>query len=469
VSSINRSTNNFAKTTWWAFNAFLILFPLSDGVRMFTKFPPGSFNLIVLTVFATFLLVTESAAYTYRHIYRPRNVHLDTGHTVQKRWRATRAEWLLAIYLLLSVLATVHSVNFHLSLVGLPEEYGGIIPLVSYAILFLWVSRRIRPTQRPFMIRSIVIGSIVPTFYGILQHIHVSQHPQVMGTRVLNFLHVDYMTRSVSLFTNADFFGTYMALVMVLTLTLYIRSKSRLHTFSYLVLIAGQFFAITFSSTRSAWLAWVVGTVIVVVLSLRQNSRVWKRLTILAIVLIACFVIINHQSHNQVASRASSIGTNAVQIVTNHHSNYAGSSRWYIWKESIPLMAKHPLFGTGPDTFEQVFQPPSTGAEKYLGGQPMANANNAYIQAAVTLGLPALVVLILFYGFALVAGWRELKTSRQDTYFESIGIFATVIGYLVQAIFNMDVITVAPLFWVLLGSQQLTQAVGRIGRRNVTH
>lgn len=445
--------NNLEQTTWWAFNAFLILFPLSDGVRMFTKLPPGSFNLGFLIVFAVFLLLIELAA----HFHRRTSDHRRTARTGKWRMgkrmtkRMTKIEWLLAIYLLLSALATIHSVNFHLSLFGLPQEYGGAVPLFSYAVLFLWVSRRVRPVQYPTMIRSIVVASVIPTIYGILQHIKPGQQPQGLWPRLFNFLHIATMTRSTSLFCNADFFGSYMALVMVLTLTLYLQSKSRPRAFAYLVLIALQFFAITFSSTRSAWLAWFLASVIVVVLALHHSLRLWGRLTILTIVLLACFAAINHQSHNQVVSRASSIGTNAVQIVTNHHSNYAGSSRWYIWRESIPLMARHPLLGTGPDTFEQVFQPPRPGAKKYLGGQPMANANNAYIQTAVTLGLPALAALLLFYGCTLFKGWRACQTSR-DRYLLSVGILATTIGYLVQGLFNMDVVTVAPLFWVLLGS-----------------
>jgi putative inorganic carbon (HCO3(-)) transporter len=347
-------------------------------------------------------------------------------------------EWLLTTFVLMSLLATIYSVNFRLSIWGLAGEYGGLIPLIAYGILFLWVSRNIDLHHHRQVTISLVLGSVIPTIYGILQHFN-----GIPG--------IQYLSRSTSFFCNADFYGTYLALVMVLTLALY-TSERGLRSLGYLVLFLLQFVAITFSSTRSAWLGGLIGVLIFGFMALSRHRNLWKKILIVVCAVTAGFVFINLQSHNQVATRAASIASNAQQVVTNHDSNYAGSSRWYIWKESLSIISSHPWLGTGPDTFEQVFQPPHAGAVKYLDGQLIANANNAYLQIAVTLGLPALIALLAFYLRILFSAWSQRKRAgSKESYLVSIGLFATALGYLVQAFFNMDVVMVAPIFWVILG------------------
>lgn len=409
--------------TWRIFTTFLILFPISDGFRLATHFPPGSFNLAILIAFCIGIIIMGFT----------RGLH-------NRKILIKPIEWILIIFVAFTILSTLHSINISLSIFGIPGEYGGLLPQICYAILFLWIIRFIQPHEYTKLLHTIVLASILPTIYGILQHI---QH---MPT-------IPYVSRSLSFFCNADFFGTYMALIFILTLTLYI-TLPRWHSIGYLILLALQFIALIFSYTRSAWLGCIIGVACLLITALMHQVQLRKRLMLLLCVLFASLLLLNHQSHNQVISRASSIATNAKQVITNHHINYAGSSRWYIWRESLPLIANNILLGTGPDTFQQAFHPPKSGAMKYLGGQSIANANNAYLQIAVTSGLPAFILLMIFYAMILYKGLQSVRRLRSSDnhYLITMGLLSTVICYVIQAVFNMDVVMVAPLFWIVLGA-----------------
>lgn len=417
--------------TWRIFIAFLIIYPTSDAFRGTANLPCGAINLALLIAFTLFLLATELTS------HRLPSLHLRPS-VRHPRPRPSTTSYLLALFLILAALSTIHSVSPRLSLMGLPGEYDGLIPILAYAALFLYVRHRVTPQQHRPLIRAAVLGSVLPAIDGILQHAH-----GIPG--------IQYLARSTSFFCNADFFGAYIAILMILTLTLYLSTARRLPALGYLVILAIQFVAVTFSSTRSAWLGAAVGTVLFSVLALVHNRPLWKRLLIFAIVIAAGFILLNHQSHNAVASRASTIPSNVQQVVTDHNSNYAGSSRWYIWKQSLPLIEHHPLLGSGPDTFQAVFHPPSTGNKKYLGNQTIANANNAYVQTAMTLGIPACILMITLYLLTLFNAWRSRCNPGGD-YLLSAGLISALVCYLAQAFFNMDVVTVAPLFWVLLGA-----------------
>ena len=73
-------------------------------------------------------------------------------------------------------------------------------------------------------------------------------------------------------------------------------------------------------------------------------------------------------------------------------------------------------------------------------------AHNEYLNIAVTLGIPALVV---YMAFLIAIIFPNLKNifKRKDIF-----IILSIIGsYLVQAFFNISTIGIAPIFWLCLG------------------
>ena len=415
------------RVTWWVFYFFLIAFPVVNGLPL-QRLPSGMMSLVLLVVFVLFLVLSMTAQ---------RIAGRAEGREVARRAFGV-TEWLVVGFGALALLASMHSVDPRTSLWGVAGEYGGLVPTIAYVIVFLWVSKHVEVRWHRTLLIGIAIASVLPSLYGVLQHTH-----WLTG--------IPYQSRSTSFFCNADFYGTYTALVLLVTLVLYV-TEQRLTRFAYLLLILLQFVALLYSSTRSAWVGGLVGVLFFGSLAIMRNHTLWKRLLLLVVGVALVFAIVNLQSHNQTATRVSSIASNAKQVVTNQQINYVASSRWYIWKESIPIIWRHPWLGTGPDTFEQVFQPSSRGLALYLNGSPVANANNAYLQKAVTMGIPALIVLVALYMRLLVVGWRRRHGDGQvESYLLRVGLMAAVISYLVQAFFNMDVVMVTPLFWVVLG------------------
>lgn len=73
-------------------------------------------------------------------------------------------------------------------------------------------------------------------------------------------------------------------------------------------------------------------------------------------------------------------------------------------------------------------------------------AHNEYLNIAVTLGIPALIVYMIFL-IAIVLPNLKYIFKRKDIF-----IILSIIGsYLVQAFFNISTIGIAPIFWLCLG------------------
>ncbi|MCX7884038.1 MAG: O-antigen ligase family protein [Caloramator sp.] len=134
-----------------------------------------------------------------------------------------------------------------------------------------------------------------------------------------------------------------------------------------------------------------------------------------------------------------------------------GSARGYIWSRTLPLIKKRPLFGYGPDNFAIYFpQNDVVGKINAYGDAYMLvdKAHNMYLQTLVNTGFISLISLIAILLLYIMQCFKIYIRAKLDTNYEIIGvsIFLGLISYLAAGLFNDSVISVAPIFWVLLGA-----------------
>ncbi|WP_160683767.1 O-antigen ligase family protein [Clostridium sp. C2-6-12] len=134
-----------------------------------------------------------------------------------------------------------------------------------------------------------------------------------------------------------------------------------------------------------------------------------------------------------------------------------GSARGYIWSRTFPLVKNNIILGGGPDTFAFKF-PQNDLIGKYYAygttGMIVDKPHNLYLQIALNEGVIALLAFLVIMILYIVDSLRLY--SRKDFYEKPqiLGVAAClgVIGYLFAGIFNDSVISVAPIFWIILGS-----------------
>lgn len=133
-----------------------------------------------------------------------------------------------------------------------------------------------------------------------------------------------------------------------------------------------------------------------------------------------------------------------------------GSARGYIWSRSIPLLKDNLILGKGPDTFVLEFPQNDLIGKYYAYDTPnmiVDKPHNLYLQVALNNGL---IALIAFLGIMLIYIVDSLKLYALKKEYGTSELFGAaislgVIGYLLAGVFNDSVISVAPIFWILLG------------------
>lgn len=131
------------------------------------------------------------------------------------------------------------------------------------------------------------------------------------------------------------------------------------------------------------------------------------------------------------------------------------SGRGFLWSRTFPMLKNIIIKGYGPDTYT-IYFPQWDLAGKINGlndpNRIVDTPHNWYLQVAVDTGVISLIALIIFIFLYL---YRTLtiyfKTEqRHELVFQS-ALFASVISYCIAGFFNDSVVSVAPVFWVLLG------------------
>lgn len=134
-----------------------------------------------------------------------------------------------------------------------------------------------------------------------------------------------------------------------------------------------------------------------------------------------------------------------------------GSSRGYIWSRSLPLLKNTIILGYGPDTFAIAFPQHDIFGKMYAYygdmWQLVDKPHNQYLQIAINTGVVSLLAFLFLVGFYLVKSFRLYVSNPFEDFLSQagVGVFVAIIGYLGAAVFNDSVVSVAPVFWCLLG------------------
>lgn len=157
----------------------------------------------------------------------------------------------------------------------------------------------------------------------------------------------------------------------------------------------------------------------------------------------------------------------APHAVFSGYERYA-SGRGYIWSRTLPLLKDHILLGSGADTFMLKFPHQDyVNLHNYgYGEQLMTKPHNLYLQMGVQTGVLSLIAFLIFYGMYFISSIRLYIKGKFKSYYSQVGIaiLVSTISYMVLGLANDSSITVAPVFWTLIG---LGIAVNRLAEPSI--
>jgi hypothetical protein len=152
-------------------------------------------------------------------------------------------------------------------------------------------------------------------------------------------------------------------------------------------------------------------------------------------------------------ARYDKIVTAETAVFTGYES--IATDRGYLWSRTIPLLKNYILLGSGADTFAIAF-PQRDYVSAYNAGfndRFITKPHNMYLQMAVQTGVLSMIAFLVFYGIYFVSSMRLYIHGRFNSFYAQVGVgvFIGTFGYMITGIANDSTITVAPMFWALMG------------------
>jgi len=358
------------------------------------------------------------------------------GNFVDRDW----INKVLLIYLVFIVMSVFFTDNLKLAIYGSPGRFEGLITLILYTCLFLIA--RLCPKINDKLLIMVFGTALIVSIYGIFQFLGLDPFPR-------DIYRVNWGGRSFSTMGNPNFLGSYLVLMLPISIYFYILKEKNAGLIGYAIYL----YCLLSTGTRGAWLGAIVSILSFFVLHFvyyRFKVEEFKRYIVLFVLSVAIVLIFNFQTDGALLNRLLTISSDAKEFLTKGiESDYAGANRGFIWKRVIELIKNRPIVGYGIENLGETFKIYYSQDMIEIWDKVMSvdKAHNEYLNIAVTTGVPSLIIYLSFVVLILKSGLNQLRKDNSLV----LLLMSSVLGYLAAAFFNISVVSVAYVYWTFLG------------------
>lgn len=237
-----------------------------------------------------------------------------------------------------------------------------------------------------------------------------------------------------SFLLNPDWAGPFFAVMLFVTIGLFLGSESLIGKIFYLIEVSLIGAALLFTYTYGAMIGFGIGTLVLMILVGHNRYRIQLSLMIFlsAIVIIVFF-------------------SGQIGLLQSRYVPADSLIRVGAWQTAIRIIQAYPLTGIGLGLYNYLARAePFRVAAQY---QPLAHPLNSYLEFGSVGGLPVLLVFIALQVFAF---WLAIQNwTRSDTQTRALiaGCIAAITALSIDSLTN-NVWTIPPLAtlgWIVFG------------------
>ncbi|MBQ3416119.1 MAG: O-antigen ligase family protein [Clostridia bacterium] len=347
-----------------------------------------------------------------------------------------KKDWSHLGILLITIFAFISAhfaINKSMALDGALRRYEGLYAILYYLSVML-LSTFVSNKYKKALAVTVLLCGIIQVSYAICQSFNLFN--------VKIFYHYKNLLIT-GLTNNPNFLGTYMLLCLSYSIGLFIDSKNIVKSILYAICIALFMCGLLISNATSCAVGLFFVMIYVLIFCLKKEHYI-KIIAIFAILIfITC--LIAKLGKTTLLNDFGTLKDETTEIAKGNFDDYYGTKRIYIWKETLKIVPKYLLHGVGIDNFTNAFD--GRALTFRAGNRTIMydKVHNEYLQTLVTQGIFSIICYVALYTYVVIKGVKYSFKQNQ------IYLILPVIGYIIQAFFNISVIEVAPIFFMALG------------------
>ena len=376
--------------------------------------------------------------------------YISTRHRYNPRGLLVIVIALFAWYLS-QAFATVFSIDKHMSFFGYYSRFnGGLLSLTSYLVLFLSAYVLLRKQDVLTILKGVIWGGVLVLAWGIPAKFgHDITCLLATGSFSVSCWTGDFnpMVRLFSTIGQPNWYAAHL-IGIALTILFYITTGKRLLNNKYeqyekyglIALFILSCIELTWTGSRAGTISFLIA------ITLYGVGLQFKRLPIPWIPLLAVLIPLMGLLIKTPVIAAAIAADAPVQPVTP-----SSEIRLIVWKGAATLIQRHPLLGTGPETF----------AISYNSTRPVEHnmtsewdfvynkAHNEFLNIAATSGMVGfasyLLLLLCLCGVSL---YGFIKARSNSTALLALLVLSLIVGLSVSNFFGFSTTTIQLYFYI---------------------
>ena len=333
---------------------------------------------------------------------------------------------LLLLMIFCAFISTLFAYDFEVAIFGIDGRYEGVFAIIYYLLLF-YLSSFVDMQKKSIIIRFILLFGFVNVLFAFFEITGIIRRSN------------GFIMWACGIASNPNFYGSVMVMVLSYVIGLFIDCDDIIEKVLYFFLLIIFLFGLLVSNTMSA-VVGMIAVLLIVFVYVIINKK-YKDFAIIFGVLFFVSISLYNMDRTKLIKDFLTTSHEVVEIGKGNINEDFGTKRIKVWKETLKVVPKYLVHGIGIDNYYFIFD----GRPLTIGKFFYDKAHNEYLQILVTEGIFCLICYLVFYFIICMDG---LINSFKD---KKIYLLLPVVGYLVQAFFNISVIEVAPIFYIALG------------------
>ncbi|MBU4264903.1 O-antigen ligase family protein [Patescibacteria group bacterium] len=304
------------------------------------------------------------------------------------------------LFLISQIISTIFSIDPHTSIYGYYSRFnGGLLSTISYILLFLILNVYINDKLKNQIINSSLISGFIISTYGVLQHFGIDKNVWVQ----------DVQNRVFSTLGQPNWLAAYLCILIPIAIHKFLQSlnskkistPARLTTLAvggfHFSLFTFYYLCLLFTKSKSGIIACLISLgIYFFILLFKNKSNLYKQFLNLSIpifIIISSTLIISNPIKSKLfpPTTPQSTPPPTINITTSE------DIRKIVWNGAVNLWKKHPIIGTGVETFAYSYywtrpkQHNLTSEWDFIYNK----AHNEYLNFAATTGTLGILTYLL--------------------------------------------------------------------------
>ncbi len=349
---------------------------------------------------------------------------------------------LILILLIFGVLSYLFAFNKEEALYGVVSRNEGLRTLLAYYMIYLLSTTLDKQKQKRIMYFILGFG-IYQVILGLFQTLQITN---VLGyDRSMNWsTHFKFASGTLG---NPNFYSIYILICLIYSWCLVLSVKSKKKVFMVILFLIFAL-GLIIGNTMSCILASIICIILISIKKVNKKNLKKVGIGVISSLLILSiiFITIDNTTNKRVSSTMLQNYNEIKSVFTKGINKHTGNNRIYVWKEALKKLPKYYLTGIGIDNFKYLNDGDFICANKPIY-QCFDKAHNEYVQILITEGVGAFITYIAFMSFVFI---KHIKSSEKEDIYKKAFKWC-IIAYLIQAFFNISIICITPIFYMLLG------------------